>query len=55
MRKIVISFQSKDQIFTKQMLSTGEHVHETSYILVNSNVTRKFDETNIVILIKILK
>ena len=46
----MIPLQSKDPIFTKQMLSTEKHVHAKSYILVNSNITRKFDGTNIVLL-----
>ena len=50
MLKVMIPFQSKDPIFTKQMLSTGKHVHTKSYILVNSNITRKSDGTNIVLL-----
>ena len=50
----MIPFQSKDPVFTKQMLSTGEHAYAKSYILVNSNVTRNFDRTNIVLLMKTL-
>ena len=46
----MIPFQSEDPVFTKQTLSPGKHVHAKSYILVNSNITQRFDGTNIVLL-----